>query len=198
MPDAAVQKSTEAIQHIKHGIDQGFTAACRIFGSDLKGRFNFPWSDNLQGVKSSLIGRKIPEALHQTILSFNPYPAIGAGPIKQNVVRQSALIANKKHSVNLTIIPRVETMLIRAIVYKTDRAFVAEFPVWDCVNQEFEIARFPEGTEFVDDRKFPFRINLNEGPPVDKFSAEDVIACFGQYAEDVVLTLRKMSLDFVS
>ena len=70
--------------------------------------------------------------------------------------------------------------------------------MWDCVNQEFELARFPEETEFVDDRKFRFRINLNQGPDVDGYSAEDVIACFGQYAEEVVLTLRKMSLDFVS
>lgn len=191
LPDKAIRTASEAVQHIKHAIDQGLTAACNEIDPALRGKeVRFPWADTVNGFRVRLGGgsSKIPISFHDAIIKLKPYGTDGVGPIEQDQIRTLARLANRKHTVNLTVAPIVNTMVIEMFSGINARGTL-ELPAWDAVGNNFELFRVPHGSQFYDDRRVSRQIVFDEGWPVNQQATHTLIGLFGEYAQIVLMEL---------
>ncbi|MBL8658597.1 MAG: hypothetical protein JNM75_02440 [Rhodospirillales bacterium] len=160
IPAVIRRKLMEALGLIKNSFDQSVVAAIRAVRGDAatKGTVYFPWADSptdldhrLGAAKRS--GRtvsncpKIPPDLWPVLRSFEPYRTGNSYPGGNDLVREMAHIANRKHTVRLLLLPSVAGGVINVNrMTLSGPGFFGNFS-WDPVKNELIFGRLPRDSE---------------------------------------------------
>jgi hypothetical protein len=184
------QIASEAILHIKHSIDQGLAAACKLLNPCFSQTPRFPWAENAKGVDATLAKSVIPVELHAFIRKCKPYGTGGSGPIEQDQIREMAKMANRKHTVNLTLVPFVNAYAIDSFSGQLTRGWL-NLPTWDPVKNELELFRVVADSKFHDKSRVFLQVVFDEGWPMDGVAASKLIAIFGQHSQNVIHGLAR-------
>jgi hypothetical protein len=197
LPSSVARKATEAISHTKNAFDQALYAACIVVGGPPKGSIYFPWSESPIDLEHRLRGKKtsppkIPVELWPIIRYFEPYPTGQAHTGGDDLVRELAKVANRKHTVRLTF-----TLHVVGFEYTNINAFAARGPLsilnptWDPVNNEIVLVRASTETEIDYNCKIAIQITFNEPGLLAQKSVVDSLSNFLAKAQTVADRLQR-------
>ena len=142
-PSRMRKLATEAIAHSKNSFDQSNFAAISCFRVVKKSVY-FPWATTPTDLDRLLIERDIPEKLWPAFRVQEPYPRSNEHPGGDDLIRNLATIANRKHTIGLsfaTVVP--SRFLGKAVINLAPGEHVKINPsAWSPVNNEVEIVRW--------------------------------------------------------
>lgn len=161
IPRDIARKLMEALGHIKNSFDQSVIAAiCTICGdAAARKTIYFPWScsqadldQRLRAKRRVGIGApsefpKIPPDLWPIFRSFEPYPTGDSYTGGDDLVREMARIANRKHSVRISLVAVVAGAAVRFDYRGSGHASFGNFS-WDPVKNEVIFARTAIDAEY--------------------------------------------------
>ena len=196
LPDKIVRLATEAINNIKHSFDQSTFAAVIALGKGTTGDFHFIWTTtrpkDFEGRLRS--GRKgLPPELWPIFCEFKPYATGETNARGDNLVRELARIANRKHRVALTFAPAVQGGMWPSVTgfMKAGTRSSLPIPIWDSVKNEVIIARVPRGLKVHNDTRLAFNVAFDEPPPLKGRSAVGLLDLFLAKAKSVADRLER-------
>ncbi|MFZ7092914.1 hypothetical protein ACOYQJ_17750 [Primorskyibacter sp. 2E233] len=197
IPDSAEKQAFYAIQCIKNSFDRATYAACIAFGAILTGNtsVNCPWADSAAGTEGILNGRssKFPPKLRPIIHALQPYGTGQGYTGGDDISRQLAKIANRKHTVDLTFLPNVSGFMLLKADFSTDGksgALQLRRPRWDSMKNECEIMRLPGDVYDVPEYRLGLDVVFDESGPIFEIPAVKALRHFAGKAKAFIQALE--------
>ena len=204
IPEEIEILANRAIEDVKHAFDQATFAACKALQRDLRPNdtINFPWTDTEAGFRSRVAKKscRIPDHLHDVFLRLKPYGAGEDLTLDDQIARQMAHIANRKHSIGLVVRTQLHYRIKEGRWAGGDRWLDTateslEFilaPQLDPVKNEIVLARGTPGvlayTQY--DAEFSLHIAIDEPSPAGDYALEWLLHVFAEKANAVIETLE--------
>jgi hypothetical protein len=185
------RKCTEAMERIRHSFDQSLYAACWAIGHRPKESIYFPWAQNPLDLERRLWDgkpkpSKIPIELWPILRRFEPYSRGNGYPGGNDIIRELAKIANRKHTINLSVTANVSSTTYDNIHIISATSFSIPSPRWDPVKNEVELMRLAGKIDPDYKYSVQFYVALNESPPLNLVPAIGVLNAFADKAQTVL------------
>lgn len=180
------RKLNEALLATRHGFDQVAWACARAFNPRIKDTdvVYFPWADSPKGVEERLAGKssKIPKELWSAFLSLEPHRGSDGDGSANDICRSLAQIANRKHSVGVTVACLNGAVSIQAMPGDIMGAGRWEMPKpqWQPVKNEIVVMTYPIGTRFQNQERVQFYIAFDRS---SSLAGQNAIACLHLFLE---------------
>lgn len=205
LPHGIARKATEALSNIRHSFDQSVYAACRAIGQTPKDSIYFPWADSPADLeyrlgKVSRPGKqqkiKIPPELWPVLRGFEPYRRSDTYAGGDDLVRELARVANRKHTVALNFRGEVAGIKFPSFSGSMDsgESFRLRMPNWDSVNNEIEIARYPLGIKTDYNYSLNLYVALDESAPLYGVPVSSALGTFLAKAQAVLDVLEQETI----
>jgi hypothetical protein len=163
LPDSIPRVATEILNNVRHSFDQATFAACVTLNEGGSDRLYFPWAESPRDLDGRL-RKSIPEKLWPVFRTFEPYGRGQGYAGGDDVIRELAKIANRKHTVGVTFVPYVTG---GAYPNVSGGGYVELVnPVWDPVKNEVIIARASADARLENNAGLALRITLDEPLPL--------------------------------
>lgn len=201
LPSSIPRKATEALLHIKHSFDRSLYAACLAIGKLPKGNLYFPWAESPDDLEYRLGAKAkagkvpkliIPKELWDVLRGFEPYGRSDAYTGGNNLIRELAKIANRKHTLRLNFSAEVGGIEYPAFSGPMTGPATFEMckPHWDTVKNEVIIAKFPSSLQT--DYKYALHLGIafNEAPPL---KGKNLIAALNDFLTKAQTVLERLS-----
>ena len=204
LPSSVARKATETLGHIKNSFDQATHAALSVIRPG-KNKVNFPWADSKEDLeyrlgavtkKSTPSVPKIPPELWSAFRSLEPYACDKGYTRDDNVIRELAEIANRKHTLNLTFVPSIIGGVLpgfRSGPAGTNKGPAPRLliPRWNSVKNEVILAQMPMGFELIHGVHLALYAAFNEPRPLNELGVVDGLKLFVEKADSVIEVLEK-------
>jgi hypothetical protein len=190
IPEIVTRRLTEALNNLRNSFDQSLFAACKAINQPVKDA-HYPWADNAGvDLKWKLEGKptakpKIPPDLWGVIRSQHPYPTGDGYPGGDDVIRQLATLANRKHTIGFEIGTQINgTKIMMRQPTATNLTFR---PEWNSVENHLELFFWQYGQpEPKLDCDLGLHITFDAPPPVGQLTASDALEAFTNKAQGVL------------
>jgi hypothetical protein len=191
LPKELRRRATEALNNCKHAFDQATFAARNLTSGRSNKSVYFPWSSNPTDMKRLLENRGIDQRLWDVFAAHEPYPRGDTYPGGDDVIRTLATMANDKHTVGLTINGHISRAAMPRIIGRSIQRMLIQWPRWDPVNNEAELARWIGEADVGDDYRFGFEIAFKDARLAQPVNAVDALEVFSGKAKAVVEDLQR-------
>lgn len=200
IPNSIRRKLMEALAHIRNSFDQStFAAVTAVLGSSPKGSIYFPWADSRcdldyrLGAKSRKSPKhpKIPPSLWPVLRSFEPYPTGNDYAGGNDLVRQMAKIANRKHTVALRLVASTSGHRFRINYTGSAGAAKIGYSSWDPVDNQLIFSRLPMDADYDYHGQIALKIAFDEPGFLLQKPVVDSLCIFSAKAKTVADTLQR-------
>jgi hypothetical protein len=197
IPSDFQRRTTEALTLTRHSFDRSLNAAIKALGRG-KER-NFPWSCNpTKDLQSKLFNTKkqvelIPRELWDIIRSHEPYPTGDNYAGGDDLVRQMAHYANRKHSVGYVVRGSISSFVYPSFIANNSSTGSMKMllPAWNPVANEAELFRYKGiKPEIGNNCRFTFTVCFDADPPLGQESSLEALVIFIRKAECVLNSVR--------
>ncbi|WP_421838209.1 hypothetical protein [Novosphingobium sp.] len=172
VPDNIEAQISSAVTTTRHAFDQIIFSACEAIGKPTKGLY-YPWVDEERLLAAKLFSNKqnkeiIPADLWDVIRAQEPYPHSDDTQRGNTLIRNMAILANRKHTVGIEIgcFPAINKTEIEAHGYVKEMIFGTEMIIRS-ENLEFEFLRWKGQSKFNYRFSPIFHIIFNQDAPGD-------------------------------
>lgn len=192
IPDDIARRLTEALNNARNSFDQSLFAASAIIGKPIKDA-HYPWADNpgkdmgwkLEG-KNPLKPRICPE-FWDLIRSQEPYPTGNGYSGGNDLIRQVAIIANKKHTVGIRTGCGVSSRNLTLDFETREGGINFVGTPWCSMNNEIELLTWHGDVPKRNlQGNLAFYIAMNVPPPAGAMNALAVVENFIDKAQSVL------------
>jgi len=182
LPSSLDRRATEALNNLRNAFDQAVYAACASIGEPpKKGNRHFPWRQDPTDLGRTLEKGSIPTKLWDVIKREEPYPTGNGYAGGDDIIRKIATLANKKHTVGLTITPRITSYTHPSIAGSGNHVMIP-MPQWDKVKNEMIMAIVSPGMDVKHDYKVEFQVALDVPAPLGDIPAISLLNAFANRA----------------
>lgn len=190
VPRSLRRKATEALIHARHSFDQSTFAAQSALGYEPKGSVNYPWASNPTDLRRLMENRKIDPRIWPTVEDHHPYKTSSNYDGGNDLIRVLATIANKKHSVGLTVAGRTGAHTVPVGILMNSESFKVSAGSWDLANGKVEIVRWKGAKELGHKYGVESEICIQDARLPRAINALDALSQFVTHASHVCDTLR--------
>ncbi len=190
LPKSLRRKATESLTAAKHAFDQATFAARNLCGPAHGKSVYFPWAQNPTDLRRALENRGIDERLWSVFEAHAPYKASDAHPAGNDVVRELATLANRKHTLGLAVAAHIVSVGFPSVKTGAVKRLTIPMPVWDSVKNEAELIRWNGDATVYGNYNFTFQILLQDPGLTQPVNAADALAAFATKAKAVAQDLE--------
>ncbi|MEZ0171224.1 hypothetical protein [Microvirga sp. TS319] len=192
LPEVIPQRATEALNNIGNAFDQTLFAACAAIGRPGQ-EAHYPWADNPgKDLKRRLEGNNpeqptIPPEFWDIIQAHEPYPRGEDYPGGDDLIRDLAKIANRKHAMGVLVQCKPASISFPGVRGSPGIEWVSIGGDWDPLKNELVLARY-KGThvKFGDRYEFVFGLSFDVPPPAGNVNVPDALGMFLAKAQSVL------------
>lgn len=192
IPDVLEEIATRSLLNIKHCFDRALYAACRTLEVQTKGSVNFPWADSPNGCKGMLDSKnsQVPPKLRPEIMRLEPYGTGEGHAGGDDISRQLAKIANRKHTVDLGMLVTFSAVT-QDVTIKNPQFFDTPFiQPWEAMGDEIVMARYSKDTEYYYRYSAQVHICFDEPGSLKGVPVAEALAHFAAKAQTVIEALE--------
>jgi len=183
LPSSLSRKATEALGNLRNSFDQAVYAACvSIRKVPKKRNLYFPWKTSLADLDGTLKNGPVPTEFWDVIKREEPYPTGNGYTGGDDTIREIAKLANGKHTVGLTITPRISSYVHPSISGSRSRIEIPGIR-WDPVKNEMIMAIVSPGMDVKHDYQVQLQVGLDVPPPLRDIPAIAIFNAFADRAE---------------
>lgn len=196
--------ATDIINNIKHSFDQSIYAACCAIGKKPKDSIYFPWADSPDDLEGRLQrdprkpGKNVPPPpeFWPALRELQPYGRGNSYAGGDDLIRELAKIANRKHTINLTF-----TMTVSGIDHKISGdigQMNVPIPRWDPVENEIVVTRVSADSKLDYNYKLQRYVSFNEAAPLKDTPLVESLMYFAAKAKTVLERLEEEANRIIS
>lgn len=189
LPKTLRRKATEALVTLRHSFDQATFAARNLTGRRSNTGVNYPWSSGPTDTERLLEARGIDKRLWDVFVSHEPYPRTDTHPGGDDLIRTLATIANKKHTVGLTIGAQPEGWGGGGFRGQSIHSLKI-MNRWDPVKNELEFLRWIGDVQFDGDQTVYFQVLFKDSRLPDRVAVRPALETFSAKAKAVIESLQ--------
>lgn len=200
-PDDAERRATEALNNLRHAFDQAVFAACVAVHKTPRKDVHFPWRTNPTDLQRVFESRKneISPEFWDTLRGQEPYPRGEGYPGGDDVIREIARIANRKHTVGIALLGHVVEISFGEVQAQGVEKLEILTPSWDPVKNEMILARFlGENIDFGDKHRLGFNPVFGDTKIARPIPVVDGLRLFLNKANGVVQSLEARAIEVIS
>lgn len=198
LPDIIPRRATEALNNLRNAFDQIVFAACTTIGRPVKKDAHFPWADNPgKDLQHKLEGKnpqqpKIPPEFWDIIRAHEPYPRGNGYSGGNDLIRDIARTANRKHTVGVLVQPEPVFIDFPGIIGSPGIEWVQIGGGWDPLKNELILARY-KGTNvrFGNVYGFRFKLNFDVPPPTGEVNVHEALSALLDKAQSVLESFKQ-------
>jgi hypothetical protein len=178
LPDDFELLVTEALEHMRHALDQATYASTVASGVVAPKNAPFPFADTPEQLENAIKGRckDVPQEILALARAFKPYKG---GNIPLWALNKAA---NKKHTFLMPVGIGQGGMYIRNVEVIDSGPFSVLVPRWDRAENEIPILRYGKQSKVKYDLDVHFSVAFQEG---DATAGEPVIPVLSTMAREV-------------
>lgn len=196
-PESFARKATEALTTTRHAFDQAIFAAKNLVSGRSADSIYYPWANTPRDLEHLLKSRSIDQRLWSTIQSHEPYPRSNTHVGGDDGIRALAKIANRKHTIGLSlggIVLQLGSPDIVGLRYQSLKFFT---PIWDSKKNEAELARWIGDIEVRGNYRVTLQIILEDPSFSEPMNILPALKSFTTKANSVIETLQARCLEIL-
>lgn len=197
LPRAFRRKATEALTALRHSFDQATFAARNLTSRRSTKSVYYPWSQGPTDLVRLLKERGIDQRLWDIFASHEPYARADGHAGGDDTIRALASIANKKHTVGLTVAGMSTGWAGGEIRANFVHTMSVSSGRWDPVNNEIELVRWIGDLDVCNGQTVYFQIFLKDARLPDGTVAKSALEAFSAKANAVVESLEARCLELL-
>jgi hypothetical protein len=198
LPNMLNRKATEALLNSRHSFDQAIFAAHKLLNPGVSKSSNFPWAENPKDLEILLRNRKIDERLWSTIVFHEPYLESSSYAGGNNLIRNMATLANRKHDIGLSVHADVSSYVFPSMKAISINSFSIKGRNWDSITNEGELARWSGQVEISGSHRFLCHIIFKDPKFPEPVDAVLALTEFISKANVVVKSLERRCAEILS